>query len=256
MGFCAVVHLILRLGRGILGHPVVHAVVGGVTQAWHHTEVFIFYESMLAQEIIRRVRSRRGKAKGRIRTESDMPAVEPELFQKALGECIAAVNEIGRLKNGCLEVVQVVVGHAFDLLRELLERSAFPIPGLHRAGGVHGDTEKHAGLAGFFVPHRQIVSHDQARRGTMHIDVAFRKCTAQSLAIRLALFVQRSLGQSNLGVAGSEFFPNATVNVKRPKGNRDVRRIFPKNLQESKGVADVADIDGLPGGTKKEMQFC
>ena len=90
----------------------------------------------------------------------------------------------------------------------------------------------------------------------MHIDVAFRKCTAQSLTIRLALFVQRSLGQSNLGVAGSEFFPDATVNVKRPKGNRNIRCVFPKNLQEPKGVADVADIDGLPRGTKKEVQFC
>ena len=86
VGFRAVVHLILRLGRGIFGHPVVHAVVWGVTQARHHTEVVILYESVLTKEIIRSVRSCRGKAKGRIRTESDMPAVEAKLFQKALGE--------------------------------------------------------------------------------------------------------------------------------------------------------------------------
>ena len=90
----------------------------------------------------------------------------------------------------------------------------------------------------------------------MHIEVAFSKCSAQSLAIRLALFVECALGQSNVGVAGSEFFPNTAVNVHWPKGDGDIRCIFPKDLKEPKGVADVTDIDGLPRGTKKEVQFC
>ena len=77
--------------------------------------------------------------------------------------------------------------------------------------------------------------------------------SAQSLAVRLALFVQRSFGQPNIGVAGSEFFPDATINVKRPKSNGDIRRKFPKNFQEAKGVADVADVDGLPRGTKEQV---
>lgn len=52
--------------------------------------------------------------------------------------------------------------------------------------------------------------------------------------------------------AGAEYFFDAVVDFAGPEADFDVWEVFFEQGEDAWGVGDVADVDGLPGGTEDE----
>jgi hypothetical protein len=60
------------------------------------------------------------------------------------------------------------------------------------------------------------------------------------------------LDDDELGEASAEHLFDAVVDFAGPEADFDVREVLFEEGEDARGVCDVADVDGLPGGTKDQ----
>jgi hypothetical protein len=64
--------------------------------------------------------------------------------------------------------------------------------------------------------------------------------------------VSGGLDDDELGEASAEHLFDAVVDFAGPEADFDVREVFFEEGEDSRGMGDVAYVDGLPGGTQDQ----